>query len=239
MQLFTVDAKNFGVLQSRRRVIIIGWKKTLKLNIPNLEEHKSNLAGKVKSILSDLPALQPGEGIDKYVKYKTNTNAYLSESAIRNGINILTQHISRPNNKQDKEIYSIAVEKWNYDKKRLNYNDLPDNLKTHKNRHSFFDRFKVVAEDLEYSHTVVAHISKDGHYYIHPDAKQNRSISVREAARLQSFPDDYYFEGVKKGNIKNNLFYNRTAAFKQIGNAVPPLMAASLAKSLAKIIKTI
>ena len=239
MQLFTVDAKNFGVLQSRRRVIIIGWKKNLKLNIPNIEELKSNLAGKVKSLLNDLPVLQTGEGIDRYVKYKTNTNSYLTESAIRNGINILTQHVSRPNNKQDKEIYSIAVEKWNSEKQRLNYNDLPDNLKTHKNRDSFFDRFKVVAEDLEYSHTVVAHISKDGHYYIHPDAKQNRSISVREAARLQSFPDDYYFEGVKEGNVKNNLFYNRTAAFKQIGNAVPPLMAASLAKALAKIIKTI
>src|SRR4030095_15957053 len=114
------------------------------------------------------------------------------------------------------------VENWKQ-KKRLSYTELPQRLKTHNNIKSFFDRFKVVADDLNYSQTVVAHIAKDGHYYIHPDIKQNRSITVREAARLQSFSDDYYFEGVKKGK-------NRTAAFKQIGNAVPPLLASAIAK---------
>jgi DNA (cytosine-5)-methyltransferase 1 len=143
---------------------------------------------------------------------------------------VLTQHITRPHTDQDKEIYQIAVKKWNSEGKRLDYNDLPDRLKTHKNRSSFFDRFKVVAQDLKYSHTVVAHIAKDGHYYIHPDIDQNRSISVREAARLQSFPDDYYFEGVKQGSI-------RTAAFKQIGNAVPPLMAYEIAMRIKDTIK--
>ncbi|WP_372490087.1 DNA cytosine methyltransferase [Chitinophaga sedimenti] len=108
----------------------------------------------------------------------------------------------------------MAVDKWDTDRQRLNYNDLPERLKTHQNRDSFYDRFKVVAGDEPYSQTVVAHIAKDGHYYIHPDSEQNRSITVREAARLQSFPDDYYFEGVKEG-------MSRTPAFKQIGNAVP------------------
>ena len=120
------------------------------------------------------------------------------------------------------------MDKWNNKMERLNYNDLPDDLKTHKNRTSFTDRFKVVANNIQASHTVVAHIAKDGHHYIHPDIDQNRSISVREAARLQSFPDDFYFEGVKEGA-------NRTAAFKQIGNAVPPLMANFIANELKKI----
>jgi DNA (cytosine-5)-methyltransferase 1 len=108
---------------------------------------------------------------------------------------------------------------------------LPERLKTHKNRSSFFDRFKIVAPDLAYSQTIVAHIAKDGHYYIHPDIEQNRSLSVREAARLQSFPDDYYFEGVKEDA-------NRTAAFKQIGNAVPPLMAEKIAQKIRALLNS-
>ena len=140
---------------------------------------------------------------------------------------MLTQHVCRPHTEQDKEIYRIAVGQLN-DGDRLDYASLPKRLKTHNNQHSFFDRFKVVDAKALYAQTVVAHISKDGHYYIHPDILQNRSISIREAARLQSFPDDFYFEGVKKGK-------NRTAAFKQIGNAVPPLMAQTLAKTISRL----
>lgn len=229
LKLFTVEANHFGVLQNRRRVIIIGWDKELKIDIPDLESVKiMNNQHTVQDLFSDLPSLQAGDGLDKYTTYKSSTNDYLNNSFIRNGIDILTQHTARPQSDQDKEIYKIAVKKWNEKKERLNYNDLPEKLKTHKNRTSFFDRFKVVASDEHYSQTVVAHIAKDGHYYIHPDVKQNRSISIREAARLQSFPDDYYFEGVREG-------VNRTPAFKQIGNAVPPLMAYEIAKIIKEV----
>ncbi len=228
MQLFSVEANRFGVLQNRRRVIIIGWKNDFIPNIPDLESIDMSSAHTVESVFEDLPDLQAGEGKDKYQAYAANANDYLNNSGIRNGIDVLTQHVARPHTEQDKEIYRIAVQKWNDENKRLDYNDLPDRLKTHNNRSSFVDRFKIVAEDLHYSQTVVAHIAKDGHYYIHPDIDQNRSISVREAARLQSFPDDYYFEGVK-GTA------NRTAAFKQIGNAVPPLMAQKIAKEIEEL----
>lgn len=229
MKLFTLEANNFGVLQNRKRLIILGWRDNFAVNIPDLETVSFQSDFKVKSIFADLPKLQAGEGKDKNSRYRTQTNNYLDRSSIRNGIEILTQHVARPNTEQDKKIYRIAVDKWNQKKERLDYNDLPERLKTHKNRHSFFDRFKVVAQDLHYSHTVVAHIAKDGHYYIHPDIGQNRSITVREAARLQSFPDDYYFEGVKEQG-------SRTAAFKQIGNAVPPLMAHIIAQKLKTLL---
>lgn len=229
IKLFTLEAKNFGVLQNRKRIIILGWLKKEKINVPNLEDIKIDHDFQVNSLLSDLPTIKAGEGKDKFLKYRTNTTAYLDQFELRNGIDILTQHVARPHRELDKEIYKEAVLKWNRKKERLNYNDLAEELKTHQNRTSFFDRFKVVAADLPYSQTVVAHIAKDGHYYIHPDIKQNRSISVREAARLQSFPDDYYFEGEKEGA-------SRTAAFKQIGNAVPPLMARAIAEKIKAIL---
>ncbi|MFZ6664859.1 DNA cytosine methyltransferase [Peijinzhouia sedimentorum] len=229
IKLHTVEARNFGVLQNRKRIIILGWQKNENISIPNLEEITSDNNYLVKDLLDDLPVIKAGEGADRFLKYKTETTEYLKSHALRNGIDILTQHIARPHRDQDKEIYKIAVQKWKKKQERLNYNDLPERLKTHQNRTSFFDRFKVVASDLPYSQTVVAHIAKDGHYYIHPDIKQNRSISVREAARLQSFPDDYYFEGEKEAA-------NRTAAFKQIGNAVPPLMAKAIAEKIKEIL---
>lgn len=211
-----LDAHSFGVLQKRRRVILVGWKKGTDLFYPEFNKVHHNFC--VNDLLLDLPKLNPGETKDYH--YNSSPGKYLVNFKIREENDILIQHISRPHNSRDREIYRSTIEKWNTEKKRLKYTDIPEAERTHKNVTSFLDRFKVVAGDVGYSHTVVAHIAKDGHYYIHPDINQLRSLSVREAARIQSFPDNFYFEGP------------RTAVFTQIGNAVPPLMAENIAKEI-------
>lgn len=213
-----LNAKNFNVLQDRKRVIIIGWRKEFQFNYPDFKdfEHKYKIS---EDLFGDLPKIKNGGGSLGVVNYSDKSSKYLCETNIRNGIGFTTQHIARPNNENDLEIYRIAVEKWVKENKRLNYSELPKRLIKHSNLESFTNRFQVVNHN-GISHTVVAHIAMDGHYYIHPDLEQNRSITVREAARIQSFPDDYYFES------------SRTSAFKQIGNAVPVLMAEGIAQKI-------
>ena len=214
-----LNASDFGVLQTRRRMIIIGWKKGSKcLCYPEFSIVNPHTT--VNELLRDLPALTPGTEKANYSRKKRS--AYVINNGIRTDEDVLTLHQCRPTLPRDIEIYKRAIRLWGDGHQRLNYNDLPDELKTHKNRKSFTDRFKVVEGDLACCHTILAHLSKDGHYFIHPDIKQHRSITVREAARIQSFPDSYFFEG------------SRTAQFIQVGNAVPPMMARGIATGIAE-----
>jgi len=224
-----LTAADYGVLQDRKRIIIIGWKKDKRrkyYEYPEFETIENKYL--VKDVLEDLPETKPDNMIEGKGKYKTQTNQYLIDANIRDeGFDILTQHETRMHNERDLEIYKEAINIWNKDKKRLCYKELSTRrpeLITHKNTHSFTNRFNVVKADQPASHTILAHMAMDGHYYIHPDIKQLRSLSVREAARLQSFPDDFYFEGP------------RTAQFRQIGNAVPPKMAEQIAKKIYAIL---
>ena len=216
-----LNARDFGVLQNRKRIIIVGWLKGTGYAYPNIEPVYSK--GIVSDLMDDLPEITPGQSGETYkVEDMRKVKKTLRSMDLRQKDDVLTAHEARPHTAQDIEIYKRAIDLWfnNAAHERLRYDDLPDNLKTHRNRTSFVDRFKVVEGDMEYCHTILAHLSKDGHYFIHPSIDQHRSITVREAARIQSFPDDFVFEGA------------RTAQFVQVGNAVPPLMAKKIAEKI-------
>ncbi|RLG93164.1 DNA (cytosine-5-)-methyltransferase [Candidatus Bathyarchaeota archaeon] len=220
-----LNAADFLVLQRRKRVIVIGWKAEYDLEYPSFTPIEHNYT--VSSLLEDLPSLKPGEGNESPQEYIRPPARYLEESGLRSEKDILIQHSARRHNERDREIYKYVISVWNNEHRRVKYDELPERLKTHRNRESFEDRFKVVAPDLKYAQTITAHISKDGHYYIHPDIAQARSITVREAARIQSFPDNFKFEGP------------RTSQYTQVGNAVPPLMAERIAVEIEKMLGAI
>ena len=219
----TLSASDYGVLQKRKRIILVGKKAGEKDLFPVPDKWLPNV--QVNEALSDLPELSAGSGSDAPCKLKEYSGQWLYQSFIRNDDYPVTLHQARPHTKNDLDIYKRVVKAWNNGHKRLDYSTLPKKLKTRNNLTSFIDRYKIVEGDLNFCHTILAHISKDGHYYIHPDIQQNRSITPREAARLQSFPDDYFFEA-------DIPYTNRGAIFRQIGNAVPVLMAEKIAAKL-------
>ncbi|MDE0126601.1 MAG: DNA cytosine methyltransferase [Bryobacterales bacterium] len=218
----TLNAKDYGVLQNRKRVILVGHCGDAATMNPEPERWTPRVT--VSEIFQDLPPLSAGEGDITPCRRLACESRWQVKAGVGSPLPA-TWHQARPHTARDLEIYRIAVTEWNERQSRLRYGDLPRRLKTHSNETAFVDRFKVVAADLPFAHTVVAHICKDGHYYIHPDIDQNRSITPREAARLQTFPDDYYFEGVRKRP-------SRTHAFRQIGNAVPVLLSRGIASRI-------
>lgn len=136
----------------------------------------------------------------------------------------VTHHASRRHRRDDLARYSYLAQTAEATGKVPRLHQLPpEHMPAHKNAGvvgaPFSDRFNVQSWTRP-SSTIVCHMSKDGHYYIHPDAEQMRSLTVREAARLQTFPDNYFFEGTQ------------TEQYVQVGNAVPPLLAVQIAESV-------
>lgn len=140
----------------------------------------------------------------------------------------VVQHQGRGHMEQDLIRYAYLAQMGVREGRSLRLSDLPEDLlPKHKSAAAagspFADRFRVqIADDS--SSTIVSHIAKDGHYYIHPDPKQMRSLTVREAARLQTFPDNYLFVG------------SRTHQYHQVGNAVPPLLARQVGEVVARLL---
>ena len=259
---YLIRAEEYGVPQRRHRVIIMGVLETCEVTPKVLE--RAHRPVTVKTAINDLPKLR--SGLSKLTNTDANWAAVVrkiiedehadSNEEITWPVGGLSQHSSEKpslSNQFDHEL-SLWVRDENLqsvlnhqtrghiEKDLARYyfasnfavlngfsprdRDFPNRLDPkHKSwkKNKFNDRFRVQVFGQP-STTVVSHISKDGHSFIHPDPLQCRSLTVREAARLQTFPDNYFFEGP------------RTEQYKQVGNAVPPLLAYKIAKIVADVL---
>lgn len=207
------NAVNFNVAQNRPRVIIVGIPQGSPLN---LDEIYDSITGQetptrrltVRDAIGDLPPLYP---LQHSIK-----EGRVTRSHTLNHNSEITQHDARNHSERDRGIYVDWV------KNRMNHishKDMVEYYFVKTGHHTLFQKYKSLEWDLP-SHTIVAHLSKDGHMFIHPDAEQARSITIREAACLQSFPKDYQFLGSRPYN------------YKMIGNAVPVNFAKGIANGI-------
>jgi len=229
--ILLLNAADYGVPQIRERVIIIGIKKGGKIKLKSEEIYKlikktHTIDGRsgtkkyvtVRDAISDLPKLKAGTGEDFSYRDDSIKNDYLNKVVSKDGV--IRNHIARNHNDKDQERYKILSEnKWQL----KDLQEVRPDLVHHDPKH-FGNRYTVQEFDKP-GKTVVAHLYKDGNLFIHPDPEQSRTFTVREAARIQSFPDDFVFEGA------------RTEQYKQVGNAVPPLMAQAFAKVIKKTLE--
>ncbi|OTO90112.1 hypothetical protein A5852_003552, partial [Enterococcus faecium] len=158
-----INCADYGVPQTRERLFIFGQKKKHKNDsFFNWIKKYKETPPTIDQLFQDLPFMNAGQINNEYSN--TSANVFVKKN-LRNDNVPLTQNICRPNKENDLAIYRIvAREKKN--NKNIKYSDLPAHLITHKKTNIFLDRFKAI-NGKGFSHTVVAHIAKDGHYYIH------------------------------------------------------------------------
>jgi len=239
---YILDSVGFHVPQRRKRLFLIGYRKVLERRNPGIKEifrnlqrvalkNKKNGYLTVDDAIGDLPRLKPGQGNDGWLGvYDGNAGLKSYQIKMRKDSPGILNHKARKHMKTDIERYRFFIEHHKNGHGAATLNDLirkrPDLIPEHKCLDKFLDRFKVQWWNRP-SSTITAHICKDGHYYIHPDIDQCRSFTVREAARCQSFPDNFKFEGP------------RTEQFRQVGNAVPPLLAGVIARHIIRELEKI
>ena len=196
-----VEAPDYGVPQHRQRLILVALRDQARpFEWPAPVQKVS-----IWEAIGDLPALGEGTGADvlPYRKRKRTPFQDRARGALRDADRTrVYDHVTRAVRDDDRQAFRLMNE-------HTRYGDLPADLRRYR-ADTFNDKYKRHGRD-ELARSITAHIAKDGYWYIHP--VEERTFSVREAARLQTFPDWYRFAG------------NRTHAFRQIGNAVPPLLA--------------
>ena len=232
-----LNSCNYGVPQIRKRVFIIGVRKDISLDVKKIYQNikkthfnpktlKKNRRNRkkyitVKEAIGDLPKLLPGQGIEISSFKQKKFNQYLNKIRSKKD-GKLFNHVSRTHNNLDRQRFKeMSKNKWTFEELLQK-----KPLLNHKKKRVFNNSY-VVQEWDKPARTIISHLHKDGNQFIHPDYKQERSLTAREAARIQSFPDSYFFAG------------SRTQQYKQIGNAVPPLMAEAIAKSIKKALDKI
>jgi len=209
-----VDTSQYGVPQFRQRLILVALRDGLRFEWPAPLPDRVT----VWNAIGDLPSVEggyrPAEGWTSYQEPPAGLSSF--QLRMRRGelADRVYDQITRPVRDDDK----IAFAKM--DAKML-YSDLPDELKRYRDD-IFDDKYKRLDEN-DLSRTITAHIAKDGYWYIHP--RDARTLTVREAARLQTFPDRYRFAGPP------------SAAFRQIGNAVPPFLGENLGNAVRASLK--
>ena len=279
-QEFVIRSEQYGVPQTRHRVILLGVREDLWTNGASMLTPASQEVP-VSQVLHGLPKLRSGlsrstDGPDEWRAtlheliysnvLKTLPNGHYSEvrHAVIEGLDAIkhyradrggefvpcqanvgfrpdwfldpriggvVNHASRPHMASDLHRYLFAAAYAKVVGRSPELRDFPTALlPLHRNVSEagkelyFDDRFRVQVSDRP-STTITCHIAKDGHYYIHHDLSQCRSFTVREAARVQTFPDNYLFCGT------------RTAQYRQVGNAVPPLLAQQIAHGVLGILQ--
>lgn len=218
------DLSEFGVPQNRKRIILVGVRKELFKNESEyyLKDFYSSFIGKYKSVknkksvkeaIGDLKPFYPKQ--DVYLVNGKKFSHMPSEDTYQG-------HIPRFHNERDIDIFKeLAKDIETGENKYIKSDELKKLYTARTGRVSSVHKYYVLRWD-EPSNTIPAHLYKDGLRHIHPDSQQARSITVREAARLQTFPDDFIFKG------------SAGDQYKMIGNAVPPLFAKIIANALYK-----